>query len=213
MKLGTSFVLVLLAGLAVPAQVPPQEQRPVFRGGTIVVPLTVTVVDAKGAPVKDLTASDFTVIENKSVREIVNFFPQDFVPGPAPVGDVLPVRARDDGVKPQTRRTFLIVLGYGPIEHPTNAIEGAIDLVQNRLLPQDAVAVMGFHRTTVFTTDHQRIAQVLERYRKEHEKIVLDINNYRAMSRAPTIPAMSMPGGGPPRGGTSKPPGGAPIPA
>jgi hypothetical protein len=29
-------------------------------------------------------------------------------------------------------------------------LEGAIELV-NRMLPQDVVAVMGFHRTTVFT--------------------------------------------------------------
>ncbi len=136
-----------------------------FRGGTIVVPLTVTVVDAKGAPVKDLKASDFTVTENKSVREITNFFPQEFAAGPVPAGEVTPARVKEAGVKPQTRRMFLIVLGYGRIEHPTKALEGAIDLV-NRLLPQDAVAVMAFHRTTVFTTDHQRIAQLLERYRK-----------------------------------------------
>src|SRR5580765_7378270 len=168
-------VAVLVACLTVAAQTPPPQQAPpVFRGGTIVVPLTVTVVDDKGAPVKDLKASDFTVIENKRVREIVNFFPQELAAIPVPADDVTVVRPRvkEEGVKPQTRRTFLIVLGYGRIEHPTDALEGAIDLVMNRLLPQDLVAVMAFHRTTVFTRDHLRIAQVLERYRKEHEKIV-----------------------------------------
>ena len=212
MKFGVPLALVLLAGLVVSAQVPPQQQRPVFRSGTDVVPLTVTVVDAKGAPVKDLTAADFTVTENKLVREIVNFFPQEFMAGPVPAGEVTPVRARETGIKPQTRRTFLIVLGYGRIEFPTKALEGAIELV-NRLLPQDAVAVMGFHRATVFTTDHQRIAQILERYRKEHEKIVLDINHYRVMARAPVVQPISMPGGPPPRGGVSEPCGNAPIPA
>ena len=59
-------VAVVLAGLTLSAQAPPpqqqpQQQVPVFRGGTTVVPLTVTVVDGKGAPVKDLTAADFTV--------------------------------------------------------------------------------------------------------------------------------------------------------
>jgi VWFA-related protein len=182
-----------------------------FRGGTTVVPLTVTVVDQKGAPVRDLTASDFTVIENKQTREIVAFFPQELEAGPVPAGEVTPVRVKEEGVKPQTQRTFLIVLGYGRIEHPTNALEGAIDLV-NRLLPQDAVAVMGFHRTTVFTRDHRRIAQVLERYRKEHEKIVGDINNYRFMARAPVVGPMGMPGATPSRAGTSAPSGNAPIP-
>ncbi len=204
MKPGLSVALALIAGLSVSAQTPPSQQAPVFRGGTIVVPLTVTVVDEKGAPVKDLTASDFTVTENKKVREIVAFFPQEFAPGPVPADDVTPVRVRQNGVKPQVRRTFLIVLGYGRIEHPTNALEGAIELV-NRLMPQDAVAVMAFHRTTVFTADHQRIAQLLERYRKDHEKIVGEINNYRSMARAPVV----IPSGS---GGVSAPPGNAPIP-
>jgi hypothetical protein len=190
-----SAIVGLNAGPQVPA---PQQTPPVFKGGTIVVPLTVTVTDKNGAPVKDLKASDFTVIENKKTREIVNFFPQELAAetGPVPIGEVTPARVRESGIKPQTRRTFLIVLGYGRIEHPTDALEGAIDLVRNRLLPQDVVAVMGFHRATAFTTDHARIAEVLERYRKEHEKIVFDINHYRFMSR----------------GGRGQGTGGAPIP-
>ena len=201
-----SFVaaVVLFAGLALSAQTPSPQQAPVFRGGTIVVPLTVTVVDEKGAPVKDLTAADFTITENKSPREILAFFPQELKAEPVPPGDVTPVRAKEPGIKPQTGRTFLIVLGYGRIEYPTRALEGAIDLVK-RLLPQDAVAVMAFHRTTVFTRDHERIAQVLERYRKDHEKIVLDINNYRSMARAPIVVS-------PGAGGVSAPPGNTPIP-
>lgn len=209
MKSGAFVVLTLLAGLAqAPAQQPKPtpQQTPVFRSSTDVVPLTVTVVDEKGAPVKDLKASDFTVTENKKVREIVNFFPTELGPLPVPVGEIAPTRAPAgaNGIKPQTRRTFLIVLGYGLIEYPTKALEGAIELV-NRMLPQDAVAVMGFHRTTAFTTDHQRIVQILERYRKEHEKIVLDIRNYRAMARAPVIQSPGL-------GGVSAPPGSAPIP-
>src|SRR6188508_2792355 len=107
-------LLAGVAGLGVRAQVPAQQQPPVFRGGTIVVPLTVTVTDEKGAPVKDLKASDFTVFENKKAREIVNFFPQELAAGPVPAGDAVPVRtsgeAKDKSLKPQTRRTFLIVL-------------------------------------------------------------------------------------------------------
>jgi hypothetical protein len=139
----------------------------------------------------------------------VAFFPQELAPGPVPEGDVVPVRTsgdvKDKSIRPQTRRTFLIVLAYGRIEYPTKALEGAIDLVRNRLLPQDVVAVMAFHRTTVFTRDHERIAQVLERYRKVHEDIVDEIRNYRSMARAPVILS-------PGAGGISAPPGEAPIP-
>jgi VWFA-related protein len=176
----------------------PAPQQPVFRSTTTVVPLTVTVLDQKGQPVTDLKASEFTVYENKQSREIVNFFPQTFAPGPVqPVSVSTVARGRLDGVVPQTRRTFLIVLGYGRIQWPTNALDGAIDLVRNRLMPQDAVAVMGFHRATNFTTDHEAIAQVLERYKKDHEKIVLDINWWRQMARAPVFMGSAPPGNAP----------------
>src|SRR6187551_1435895 len=117
----------LLAQSAPPQTV--QQQTPVFRTTTTVVPITVTVLDANGLPVKDLKASEFTVYENKQSREIVNFFPQAFAPGPVqPVSSTL-ARGRFDGVVPQTRRTFVIVLGYGRIQWPTSALDGAIDMV------------------------------------------------------------------------------------
>jgi hypothetical protein len=60
---------------------PAQQQAPVFRGGTTVVPLTVTSLYAKGAPVKDLTAADFTVVETRNRGRIVAFFPQELAAG------------------------------------------------------------------------------------------------------------------------------------
>jgi len=180
------LVLSAIVGLAARPQVPVGQQTPpVFKGGTRVIPLTVTVLDAKGQPVKDLKPSDFTVIENKKVREIVNFFPQEFTPSLMPSAPVEAAanRVRDDLVEPQSRRTFLIVLGYGRIEHPTKALEGAADFVRHKLLPQDAVAVMAFHRVTNFTIDHETVAQMLDRYRAAHEKLCFDIDEFMVMSR------------------------------
>jgi hypothetical protein len=219
-----SFLVLALSAVLLAQATPPQQPPPVFRSTTTVVPITVTVLDAKGLPVTDLKASEFTVLENKQSREIVNFFPQAFAPGPVqPVSPSTVARGRLDGVVPQTRRTFLIVLGYGRIQWPTNALDGAIDLVRKRLMPQDAVAVMGFHRTTNFTTNHEAVAQILERYKKDHEKIVLDINWFLEMSRAPAPPPSPPPPGRPavplgparpagPPGGLDAPPGGEPIP-
>src|SRR6187551_3204867 len=107
MKSILAFSLVLVAtawSVQNPPQTPPPQTPPVFRGGTDVVPLTVTVTDKNGAPVRDLKASDFTVIENKSRREIVNFFPQELAPetGPVPVGEVTPARVKESGIRPQT---------------------------------------------------------------------------------------------------------------
>ena len=44
---------------------------------------------------------------------------------------------------------------------------------------------MGFHRVTNFTTDHEQVAQLLERYKKEHERIVLEINQWVFMNTPP----------------------------
>jgi len=161
-----------MLGAALVAQTPAPQQAPVFRANTTVVPLTVTVVDQKGAPVKDLKATDFVVFENGKQREIVNFFPQNFVPlTPGATAN----RTGDGGLTPETGRTFLIVLGYGRIQYPDKSLDGAIQFVRDQLLPQDQVSLMAFHRVTPFTTDHAAVVRMLERYKATHEKLLNDI--------------------------------------
>ena len=177
-----------MAATLVSAQAPPPQQTPVFRSTITVVPLAVTVLNRRGEPVTDLTQADFTIIENKKKCDIVNFFLQRYEPGPVPPAPTVLNRVRDDSIRPQTRRTFLIVLGYGRIQEPTKALDGAIDLVRTRLLPQDAVGIMAFHRATNFTTDHDAIVKILERYKKEHEKLVFDINEWVLFASSPYSP-------------------------
>lgn len=165
MNAAAALVCFAATGLVLAAQ-----QAPVFRGGTTVVPLTVTVLDQKGVPVKDLKQSDFTVSENGRTREIVNFFPQDFMPGP-----VTTLSMAGGGIAPATRRIFLITFAYGRIQYPTKAFDGALEFVRDHLLPQDAVALMAFHRVTPFTTDHEAIARIIERYKATHEKLMNDL--------------------------------------
>jgi len=168
-------------GAALLAQTP--QQTPVFRANTTVVPLTVTVVDSKGVPIKDLKAADFVVFENGKQRDIVNFFPQNFVPlAPGATAN----RMGDGGLTPETGRTFLIVLGSGRIQYPNKSLDGAIQFVQEQLLPQDQVSVMAFHRVTPFTTDHAAMVRILERYKARHEKLLNDmweasLNNVKSL--------------------------------
>ncbi len=176
--------LLVLAVTLVSAQtpVPAPQQTPVFRSGTTVVPLTVTVLDEKGVPVRDLTAADFTVYENGKSREIVNFFPQEMrpqLPGVAPVGGV--PQARSAGLTPQTGRTFLIVLGNDNI---FKMLESAADFVRNSLLPQDAVAIMAFHRVTPLTLDHDAIAKIVERFKASNDTLRFNywLSNEKSLS-------------------------------
>jgi hypothetical protein len=166
------------------AQAQPQQQTPVFRSGIDVVPITVTVTDQRGKPVTGLTQKDFRILEDGKAREIVGFYPQTLIAGNAPP-PVVNVGRHSNRLEPATRRTFLLVLGRGRIQEPTKALDGAIAFVREHLLPQDAVAVFAFHRMTAFTTDHEAIAQVLTRYKKEHERLWWDIGQYFVRTRTP----------------------------
>ena len=169
-RLGTAGTALALASSVALAQ----QQTPVFRGGITIVPLTVTVLDKNGKPVTDLTQSDFTIFEDGAKQEIKTFAAEALTPQPPPAHEpptlVRPTRFAD--ATPATRRTFLLVLGFGRIQVPAKGLDGALQFVQERLLPQDYVAVLGFDRATDFTTDHAQVARVIERYKAKHEEIL-----------------------------------------
>ena len=177
---------------------PPQQQQPpvpVFRSGTDLVPVTVTVTDQQGRPLNALRQSDFRVFENGKPRPIETFYPQLLEPGPVVEPAMSIAGVRRPGVTPATRRTFMLVLGFGRIQEPTSALDGAMKFVREHLLPQDAVGVIALHRATKITTDHRAIEKVLERYKSHHERMVWDIVSFFRRTRAygtcggPPLPA------------------------
>ena len=174
----TLVLLTLLAGLAIAArpnlsaqtgQQPPKP--PVFRAGVTLVPVDVRVVDSAGKPVTDLKAEDFTIVEDGVKQEIRHFALQTFAPGPPRPKDGLALREEAISFDPQTHRIFLIVLGRGKLQEPSKAIDALLGFVRTNLLPQDQVAVFAYNRATTFTTDHQKIAGLLGRFKLEHEEI------------------------------------------
>src|SRR5262249_35235023 len=72
-------LLTLATALTVSAQQPPQQQAqqppqgPIFRAGTQVVSLFVTVADAQKRLVPDLTKEDFEVYDNEKPQPITFF--------------------------------------------------------------------------------------------------------------------------------------------
>lgn len=185
--IATSLTLSVVAApapqnpLQTPVQTPqtPQPQQPVFRGGTTLVPVDVRVIDRTGKPVTDLTQKDFVILENGVRQQIRHFstqalLPEETVPGTKPA-----IRTATSDVSvpigSQTARIFLIVLGRGRLQPPAKGVDGMIHFVRERLLPQDLVAVMAWNRSTDFTTDHEQVATVLERFKKQHEKIEADL--------------------------------------
>lgn len=64
--------VALVCALASPAaRQDPQQPRPVFRAGVDAVQLEVTVLDADRHPVHELTAKDFTVLEDGKPQQII----------------------------------------------------------------------------------------------------------------------------------------------
>ncbi len=68
-RLGSSLVLLLLFLVAVATA----QQQPLFRSGTQLVDLFVTVTDREGRLVPNLTREDFTILDDEEPTEIVVF--------------------------------------------------------------------------------------------------------------------------------------------
>ena len=151
---------------------PPQNpQVPTFRSRATLVPLDVHVIDSLGRPVADLKQSDFTVLEDGVPQQISHFLVQHLAaeqlegarrtPPPGP--------PNPDGLTPQTGRVFLIVLGRGRLQEPSDGLDALITFVGHQLLPQDYAAVLAYNRATRFTRNHEAIVGVLERFKAKND--------------------------------------------
>jgi VWFA-related protein len=158
------------------AQTQTPQQPQVFRSGTTVVPLDVTVLDRKGRPITDLTAADFTILEDKVPQRVSVFATQALALEGSPADRAALHDASE--LTPLNRRTFLVVLGYGRLQRPTNAIDATLTFLRQRLLPQDVVAVLMFDRVSDFTTDHEAVLHLVERYKAKQDDIVGAIETF-----------------------------------
>jgi VWFA-related protein len=151
-------------------EMPGSVQQQAIRVQVRFVPVNVIVTDANGRPVTDLKQEDFQILENGKPQEIQHFILQK-LDAAAPEPGQRPVQPLDRGrgFAPQSARTILLLMGYGRIQLPFNSVDALIRFVREDLLPKDSVALFAYNRATEFTTDHEKIAQALERFKKEHE--------------------------------------------
>lgn len=136
------------------------------------VPVDVIVTDANDRPVTDLKQEDFQVFENGQRQEIRHFIVQTLTAAAPDTRQRPPLQAAPNvELAPQSGRTFLILMGRGWIDRPFKSVDALTRFVRNDLLPQDRVAVFAYNRASDFTTDHEHVAQVLERFKKIGEDI------------------------------------------
>ncbi len=181
MRLRKPVLLAMLAASAVvvhpalSARGRQQPQAPVFRSAVTLVPVDVRVVDRSGKPITDLRREEFTIVEDGVKQEIRHLSLQTYATTETAPASKLQVKEEAISFEPQTRRIFLIVLGRGKLLEPSKAIDALLRFVRERLLPQDQVAVFAYNRATTFTTDHEQIARVIERFKVEHEQVDFEI--------------------------------------
>ena len=133
------------------------------------VPVDVRVIDKDGKPIVDLRREDFTVLEDGVPQAIAHFAEATLVAKAPRAG----LRARPEtpafttasATTPQDYRVFLIVLGargLGDTRRHPETLDALLDFVRHKLLPQDQVAVLAGNRASDFTSDHEKVAWLLE---------------------------------------------------
>ncbi len=152
------------------------DQKPQFRTGVTLVPVDVRVVDKEGRPVTGLKQEDFTILEDDVVQPIRQFSEIGLTAQTVAPGEKLKFRESALGLTPQTNRVFLIVLGRGKLQEPAKGVDAVLNFIRHQLLPQDQAALMIYDRATDFTTDHEELAKIVDRFKKKHEEIDFEIN-------------------------------------
>ena len=184
MRMRTAALVATLAalsvtlhpGVAARGQQQPQKPLPTFRSAVTLVPIDVRVLDNKtGKAVTDMRQEEFTVIEDGVKQEVKHLSLQTFVTDAPDPGSKLQLKEEAISFDPQKNRIFLIVLGRGKLLEPSKAMDALLRFVRERLLPRDQVAVFAYNRATTFSTDHEQIARILERFKKDHEQIDFEV--------------------------------------
>ena len=167
----TVRVLVVVAIAAVSlnlhAQSPPQ--RPVFRGGTDLVQVDVSVLDGKRHPVRGLTAEDFSILEDGQPREI-QAFTEVYLPDRVRAQDaawmrVVPSDVATNQTAQEEGRVVIVLLDRTiPLGQPTITAKRIATTVINQLGPGDLGAVVSTSNGAVqnLTSDRSRLLRTLE---------------------------------------------------
>ena len=169
---GSGIAIASILGAIAVAQSRPQPPR--FRGGVEIVQLDVAVLDRNRRPVPNLTAADFTVLEDGRSQPIVAF---EELSAPDPDGSLVPWM-RDVAPDVRTnnadgRRVFVLVLDDVSIGDSLQALAMADSVRKvalafvDRMGPLDQASIVftGDNRVAQeFTSDRAALRAVVKRF-------------------------------------------------
>ena len=158
--------VALAMAAASPGQDPPRDQQPpAFKSGVTMVPLDVRVVDKDGRPITDLKQEEFRILENGVPQTIAHFIAQALVADQPQPALRASTKVEPFDPTPQNHRVFLIVLGRGALGDTRvypQTLNALLRFIRESLLPQDQVGLLALNRAVDFTTDHEKLARLLE---------------------------------------------------
>jgi VWFA-related protein len=159
---------IAAAGITRLAAQDPVAPPAVFRAGTELVQVDVTVLDGRRQPVTGLTAADFTVLENGQPRAVETFAAVDLadrvVATEAAWMSEVPRDVADNQIAGQEGRLVVIVMDRSiPIGHPTLVAREVAAAAVQELGPGDMAALVstGGGVPQNFTTDRSRLLRAI----------------------------------------------------
>ena len=161
----------LIAGAAPGAQ--RQQEPPRFRGGVDLIQIDVAVLDAKRRPLTNLTAADFTILEEGKPQPIVAF---EELSAPDPDGSLVPwMREVAPDVRTNSadgRRVFVMVIddaSFGGAMDSLRVVDNVKKIARafvDRLGPLDQVCIVQTgdnSQAQEFTDDRAALNRVIDK--------------------------------------------------
>ena len=163
------LISIALSDASAVRQATSQPSSPKFRSGVDVVLMDVSVLDPERRPVRGLSSSDFTVLEEGKPQPIVSFEELD---SPEPDGSLVPwMREVAPDVRSNAadeRRILLLILDDGLNSFRQNEAVRAIGRhIVDQLGPADQLSVIftgNNGRSQEFTNDRAVLRRTVERY-------------------------------------------------
>jgi VWFA-related protein len=165
-----------------------QDQAPVFRSGVEVMEVDVTVVDAKGMPVRDLRVPDFTVTIDGQPRRVISaeFISASYAPSKEPDKPRDPYVSNNTDRRPG--RLIMIVIDRNNIDtHTIRTATGALKQFTTSIAPEDRLALFTIPPpgpSIDFTTNHAQVLDAITRIIGSDEPMIsqYNVSDYEAVT-------------------------------
>lgn len=170
------------------AQTPQQAEQPqnsdsaqgqklfTFKSESDLVLVNVVARDRSGRPVRDLKASDFTILEDGKTQRVSSFDVEDVTTaprGPEQVNTTAPITANiltSDAAPSdlRDRRVIVLFFDFGSMQpdESQRALDSAQAFVDKQMTPADVVAIVSYSTSLQvvqdFTSDHEVLSKTLK---------------------------------------------------